>query len=112
MSNLKVVEKQVKDSAFGLALVEYMKARADVVQLDVSQPNNDDDGIAVLAALQAAEWKLLQTPSKSLCEIKRRGQVVLEMLADADFGGKPTDNRHHLMVGVLVSELLRAHHGN
>jgi hypothetical protein len=62
---------------------------------------------AALAALRAAEWKLLQTPATTLLEIRERSHVVLKMFCVADRDGRPTDNRHRLMLAALVSEILR-----
>jgi hypothetical protein len=58
-------------------------------------------------ALIAAEWKLLQTLALTLLHIRMRAEAVQEMIVTADHNGRPTDNRHHLMLKVLVSEIQR-----
>jgi hypothetical protein len=62
---------------------------------------------AALDALIAAEWKLLQTLAQTLLHIRMRAEAVQEMITTADHAGRPTDNRHHLMLSALVAGIQR-----
>jgi hypothetical protein len=101
-------------SPFLVAMTELTQARAACAACEARPPYDPADAdeeeaimTAACDALDAAEWKLLRTPAQSLLEIRFRAQVAQEMIVAADHAGRPTDNRHHLMVSVLVSEIQR-----
>jgi hypothetical protein len=111
MINIKQLRSRDSDEAspFTIAMAEWANAKAALAGLDATpyRLREDNRAYAVLDALRAAEWKLLQTPAETLMEIRERSHVVLEMFCVADRDGRPTDNRHRLMLSALVSEILR-----
>jgi hypothetical protein len=111
MSNIKHLRSADSEAAppFAIAMAEWANAKAAVAGLEATpyRLREDNRAHAALDALRATEWKLLQTPAETLLEIRERGHVVLEMFCVADRDGRPTDNRHRLMLAALVSEILR-----
>jgi hypothetical protein len=116
MTDLKIVVQTPEckpPSPFLIALAARQHALAlcaDNEALEV--PDTDVDAYEVIVAagsdaLIAAEWKLMRTPAETLLHIRMRAEVVQEMFAAADHMGRPTDNRHRLMLGALVSEIQR-----
>jgi hypothetical protein len=107
MTNLKTVEGSEceQPEPFMIAFAEWMKARA-VRWASEAAPDADDDQVSAgNAALLAAEWMLLQTPARTLFHIRMRAEAVQAMIIGAYHEGTPTDNRHHLMLSALVSEI-------
>jgi hypothetical protein len=110
MSNIKQLRSCDSDEAspFVVAMAEWANAKAALAR-NVAIPNQGDNcAIAELDAIIAAEWKLLRTPARTLVEIKERARVVSEMFCVVDMNGRPTDNRHRLMLAALVSEIIRS----
>ena len=74
MTDLKIVDNPECEppEPFLIAFAEWMKARA-VCWADEAAPDADDDQVGAGGdALQAAEWKLLQTPFRTLLHIRMR----------------------------------------
>jgi len=110
MSNIKQLRPPVdpeEASPFVIAMAEWETAKAALARMSAI-PNDEDDYAAAEAdAIIAAERKLLLTPARTLVEIKERARVVSEMFCVVDMNGRPTDNRHRLMLAALVSEIIR-----
>jgi hypothetical protein len=103
-------------SPFLVAYAEWLHAKAVIVGLnadlavhdggDNAQMEDDDARMnRALNAVTAAEWKLMQTPARTLAEIRDRAQLVLEMFTHEIEAGEPTDGRHRLMLAALVNEI-------
>ena len=109
MSNIKQLRSRDSDEAspFTIAMAEWANAKAALARKTIIPSDEDNYAAAECDAIKAAEWKLLQTPAQTLVEIKERARVVSEMFYVADMNGRPTDNRHRLMLAALVSELIR-----
>jgi hypothetical protein len=109
MTDLKIVQTPNAEppEPFLIAFAEWMKARAVNWAIEATPDADDDQVSAGNAALIAAEWMLLQTPAKTLLHIRLRAEATQAMIIAADHQGRPTDNRHHLMVSALVSEIQR-----
>lgn len=111
MSDSKSAESDA--SPFRIAYADWMRARATVAALEVceevgfeAEKENERQTAAAFEVRADAEWKLMRTPAGSIVEIRYRALVVQEMFSDASWRGDPTDNRHHLMLAALVSEIL------
>jgi hypothetical protein len=103
-------------SSFEVANAERLAARAALAvneaegnEAEDNEAEGDDrDGALsrLIDIAAAADWKLLQTPARSIQEIRDRARVVSEMFMDVWDVGEPTDNRHRLMLAALVSEIV------
>jgi hypothetical protein len=94
---------------FTIAYADWMRARAEIAACEAAPDGEirQDERVAeAVAAIAAAEWKLVQTPAKSFLDVQARATVVRQMFDEADWEGVPTDNRHRVMLDVLVSEIL------
>lgn len=96
-------------SKFMVAFAGLQRARADLATLTLnldSSKESDNKVSEALNALTNAEWNLVRTPADGLAEIRQRALVVQEMFDMAHYDGEPTDNRHRLMLSVLIGEIL------
>jgi hypothetical protein len=109
MSRLKVIGDQHDEtpSRFFCAIAEWMRAKAVCLDNDAQPDASGDQVAAGCDAVLAAEWKLIRTPALTIQEIRERGQVVQEMIRNAETIGLPMDGRHHLMMGALMTDLNR-----
>ena len=65
------------------------------------KPIND-----AIGALIAAEWKLLSTPAKGIVEVQERAVVVQHLFNEEASSGTPSDNRHRVMLDLLIAEII------
>jgi hypothetical protein len=98
------------DRTFDAAHAEWLRVRTAVIEESLRKPdkNSEQRSGAALDTVSEAEWRLIGTPAWELHEIKARAQVLQAMFDDIDIAGRPTDNRHRIMLAVLVSEILRS----
>jgi hypothetical protein len=87
-------------------VAECANAKAILARVTAIPNHEDNYAAAECDVIKAAEWKLLQTPAKTLVEIKERARALLEMFCVVDMNGRPADNRHRLMLTALVSEII------
>lgn len=99
-------------ATFEKARAEWLRARAALAECDTDALDKlpaakaDKATSTALNALRAAEWQLLRTPARSFSDVRDRAEIVSEMFVAAQKIGRPTDNRHQLMLDALVSEIL------
>jgi hypothetical protein len=92
------------NSPFELARAEWLRAQATIITLNEQSKGTDEQMMQALDALAAVEWRLIQTPADGLSEISKRARITMEMFLYDD----PSDNRSHLMLAALVTELAQA----
>jgi hypothetical protein len=98
----------MNDSPFQKAQIEWLRARADVADLDQQSDLTDEKGKEVFAALSAATWKLIRSPANDLSEIAERARIVSDMLFYDLEAGEPADHHSLAMLATVVAEITEA----
>lgn len=91
--------------SFSDCYAELLEARAGVHKEFPIGPNVDRDVEAALARVQAAEWRLIQTPAIDFADIRLRAAVVQDLFTSAERDGEYADRRDMMMLAALVSEI-------
>lgn len=85
--------------------LQWLGTRAAIGAIPADVDNEDQLWTEALDRVKAAEWRLLQMPAKDFADIRTRAAIVQELFTSADRDGRPTDNRHQLMLASLVLEI-------
>jgi hypothetical protein len=91
-------------SAFEKAHTAWLAAR---LAINACSDTKEAEIARLLDAQRSAEWRLIRTNAPTLLEIRQRAAFVQTIFTDAAMIGRPTDNRDHAALAVLVAEIQR-----
>ena len=92
--------------SLSLAYAEWMKARAQLAAMDAAASSDEAAWNAAQEAKRVALWRLIETPSEGLSDIKLRAESVQSIFMDVLSIGEPTDKHHMAALAGLISEVL------
>lgn len=102
-------------SKFSLAYAKWMRARADVMQIENAGPSvkfgapecqQQEDALGAASDAECdAVWEMIRAPAETTLDIQRRARVMQSLMLWCDNYGWYLDNRHILMMQSLVLDL-------
>lgn len=99
---------------FGTAYSAWMDARAERAKRDdpgrfedMAGDDEDRKTLDILHRLEEAEHKLITTPAELPFQLEQKFEVMESMISERERDGRPTDNRHMLMITSFKADLYR-----
>lgn len=102
---IETVDDDLGRTAFALAYAAWMKARANLADLE-TQPNISDEEFGeALNRKDEAEWEMIKSPAENFLDIRLRAKAVQAIFEEVEIVGLPGDGRHIAQLNRLVSEI-------